>query len=244
MHLARFRTPTGAVRRGELRDGQLHAADRTFDPEAVDFLPPTEPSKVVCQAGGYVDHREESGLGDVPDRPELFLKTPNCVVGHGDEIELPPGRETVDFEAEFAIVIGTQCRAADVDEAMDYVEGYTCVNDVSNRDDQEVEQNWVRGKAFDGSLPAGPVVATPDEVPDDASLELRHNGEVKQETSREHMIFSVPELVANVSELVTLEPGDLIATGTPFGPYALSDGDVVEVEFEGVGTLRNEVVAP
>jgi len=244
MHRARFRTRTGTIRCGELRDGTLHAAGRIYDPEAVDILPPSEPTKVICQAGGYVDHREESGLGDVPDRPELFLKTPNCVIGHGDRIELPPRRETVEFEAEFAIVIGTQCRSVPASEAMDYVEGYTCVNDVSNRDDQDVERNWVRGKAFDGSLPAGPVVATPDEVPADAALELRHNGKVKQETTREHMIFSVAELVAEVSELITLEPGDLIATGTPFGPDVLSDGDVVEVEFEGVGTLRNEVVAP
>jgi 2-keto-4-pentenoate hydratase/2-oxohepta-3-ene-1,7-dioic acid hydratase in catechol pathway len=99
----------------------------------------------------------------------------------------------------------------------------------------------VRGKAFDGSLPIGPVLATPDEVPDDAALRLRQNGEVKQESTREHLIFSVPELVADVSELLTLEPGDVIATGTPFGPDALADGDEVEVEFEGVGTLKNRV---
>jgi 2-keto-4-pentenoate hydratase/2-oxohepta-3-ene-1,7-dioic acid hydratase in catechol pathway len=169
------------------------------------------------------------------------MKGPNCVVGHGDAIELPPGRDSVEFEAEFAIVIGEQCRAVDAEEAMDYVEGFTCVNDVSNRDDQDVERNWVRGKAFDGSLPTGPVVATPDEIPDDATLQLRHNGEVKQETTTGHMIFSVEELVAEVSELITLEPGDLIATGTPYGPDELEAGDTVEVEFEGVGTLENPV---
>lgn len=188
-----------------------------------------------------MDHREESGFEDVPDRPELFLKTPNCVIGHGDVIELPPGRESIEFEAEFAIVIGDQCRDVAEDDAMEYIEGFTCVNDISNRDDQADERNWVRGKAFDGSLPVGPVVATPDEVPDTARLELRHNGEVKQETTTEHMIFSTAELVAEVSELITLEPGDLIATGTPFGPDELSPDDVVEVEFEGVGTLQNEV---
>jgi 2-keto-4-pentenoate hydratase/2-oxohepta-3-ene-1,7-dioic acid hydratase in catechol pathway len=196
---------------------------------------------VIRQAGGYVDHRRESGYEEVPDRPELFRKTPNCAIGHGDAIELPPGRETVDFEAEFAIGIGEQCRSVDESEALEYVEGYTCVNNGSNRDDQREERNWVRGKAFDGSLPAGPVVATPDEAPENAALELRHDGEVKQKTSMEHMIFSVPELVSEVSELVTLEPGDLIAAGTPFGPDELSTGDVVEVAFEGVGTLRNEI---
>lgn len=243
MHIARFRDPTGVTRCGEWTDEGLVAAGTTYDPSDVEILPPTQPTKVICQAGGYVDHRVESGYEEVPDRPELFLKTPNCVVGHGDAIELPPGRESIEFEAEFAIVIGRQCRAVDEDDAMDYVRGYTCVNDVSNRDDQGEERNWVRGKAFDGSLPTGPVVATPDEVPENAHLELRHNGDVAQETSTEHMIFAVEELVAEVSELITLEPGDLIATGTPFGPDELALGDIVEVEFEGVGTLRNEVVS-
>ena len=231
----------GITRTGEWTETGIDTGSRTYDPESVDLLPPCEPTKVVCQAGGYMDHREESGFEEQPERPELFLKTPNCVAAHGDVIELPPGRDVVEFEAEFAVVIGEQCRAVDESEAMDYVEGYTCVNDVSNRDDQEQERNWVRGKAFDGSLPVGPVVASPDEVPDDAALRLRHNGEVKQETTREHLIFSVPELVADVSELITLEQGDIIATGTPFGPDALVDGDEVEVEFEGVGTLKNQM---
>lgn len=244
MHVARFRTSTGLTRTGEWVDGKLQAGGKQYEPNDVDILPPTEPTKVVCQAGGYVDHRLESGVEEVPDRPEFFLKTPNCVIGHEDQIELPPGRDTVEFEAEFAVAIGEQCRAVDEETAMEYVSGFTCVNDISNRDDQSEERNWVRGKAFDGSLPVGPVLSTPDEIPHNAELELRHNGEVKQQTAMEHMIFSVPELVAEVSELITLEPGDLIATGTPFGPDSLSPGDTVEVEFEGVGTLRNKVVAP
>lgn len=243
MHRARFRTQAGLIRTGESSDGELSAGGKTYDPADVDMLPPTEPTKVICQAGGYMDHREESGFDEPPDRPEFFLKTPNCVIGHEDDIELPPGRESVEFEAEFAIVIGDQCRDVQPESAMEYVEGYTCMNDISNRDDQEQERNWVRGKAFDGSLPVGPVLATPDEVPETAELELRHNGDVKQETTTEHMIFSVAELVAEASELITLEPGDLIATGTPFGPDELSPGDTVEVEFEGVGTLRNDVVS-
>jgi 2-keto-4-pentenoate hydratase/2-oxohepta-3-ene-1,7-dioic acid hydratase in catechol pathway len=166
---------------------------------------------------------------------------PNCVVAHGDAIELPPGRDSVEFEAEFGVVIDEQCRAVAEEDAMDVVAGYTFVNDVSNRDDQERERNWVRGKAFDASLPMGPVVATPDEVPENATLTLRLNGETKQETTREHMIFSVPELVASVTELITLEPGDVIATGTPFGPDELREGDTVEVEFDGVGILENRV---
>lgn len=240
----RFRYPTGLVRMGDWsgeQDEEITTSTKVYDPNAVEILPPSEPTKVICQAGGYIDHREESGLEDIPDRPELFLKTPNCVIGHNDTIELPPGRDTIEFEAEFAIVIGEQCRGVATEEAMEFIAGYTCVNDISNRDDQSAERNWVRGKAFDGSLPAGPVVATPDEVPENARLTLRHNGELKQETTTEHMIFSVEELVSETSELITLEPGDLIATGTPYGPDGLSAGDVVEVELEGVGTLRNEV---
>lgn len=241
MHTVRFNDPSGYARTGEWTDGGITTADKTYDFDEVSILPPVEPTKIVCQAGGYMDHREESGFEDRPKRPELFLKTPNCVIGHGDAIELPPGREVVEFEAEFGIVIAEQCRALDESEAMDVVAGYTCVNDVSNRDDQSEERNWVRGKAFDASLPIGPVVATPDEVPEDATLSLRLNGETRQETTREMAIFSVPELVADVTELITLEPGDVIATGTPFGPDSLEDGDTVEVEFEGVGVLENHV---
>ena len=242
MRTVRFRDRTGYSRSGEWTDDGIEANGWTYDPEEVSVLPPTEPTKIVCQAGGYRDHREESGFDDEPDRPELFLKTPNCVVGHGDTIELPPGRDSVEFEAEFGIVIGEQCRDVAEEDAMDIVAGLTCVNDISNCDDQAEERNWVRGKAFDSSLPVGPVVATPDEVPDDATLTLRLNGETKQETTREMAIFSVSELVAEVTELITLEPGDVIATGTPYGPDQLSAGDTVEVEFEGVGTLVNEVV--
>jgi len=245
MRKVRFRDITGMNRTGEwsgAADEKIVAGTRRYDPNEVDILPPTEPTKVICQAGGYKHHREESGFDDIPERPELFLKTPNCVIGHRDAIELPPGRDSIEFEAEFAIVISEQMRDVSEEEALEYVEGYTCVNDISNRDDQAQERNWIRGKAFDTSLPAGPVVATPDEVPSDARLELRHNGEVKQETSMRHMIFSVEELMSEISELITLEAGDLIATGTPFGPSELSPGDIVEVEFEGVGTLRNEVV--
>lgn len=241
MRTVRFTDQTGYARRGEWSAAGIVVNDARYDPASVDVLPPCEPTKIVCQAGGYMDHREESGLDDRPERPELFLKTPNCVVAHGDAIQLPPGRESVEFEAEFGIVIGEQCRAVSEEDAMDVVAGYTCVNDISNRDDQERERNWVRGKAFDASLPMGPVVATPDEVPEDATLTLRLNGETRQETTREHMIFSVPELIADVTELITLEPGDVVATGTPFGPDELREGDVVEVEFEGVGVLENRV---
>jgi 2-keto-4-pentenoate hydratase/2-oxohepta-3-ene-1,7-dioic acid hydratase in catechol pathway len=236
MHWIRFRDPAGSVRRGEWVDGEIHYSDETYYPEEVDVLAPVEPSKIVCQAGGYQDHRDESDR-DLPDRPDFFLKTSNCVSGHQDTVPLPNGKDTLDFEAELGVVIGQECKRTTAEDAMEFVEGFTCVNDISNRDDQQKEKNWVRGKSFDSSAPIGPVVATPDEVPPDASLELRLNGDLKQESDRSYLIFTVPELIEEITELMTLYPGDVIATGTPYGPGPLKDGDRVEIEIEGVGTL-------
>ncbi|MFT4885422.1 MAG: 2-keto-4-pentenoate hydratase/2-oxohepta-3-ene-1,7-dioic acid hydratase in catechol pathway [Natronomonas sp.] len=209
----------------------------------MEVLPPTDPSKIVCVGLNYADHAEEQGK-EVPDRPLLFLKTPNTVASHEQTVELPEGKERLDYEAELGVVIGE--RASDVSEAeaSDVIAGFTCVNDISNRDDQAVETNWVRGKAFDDAAPIGPVVASPDEVPMDASVECRVNGELRQDSSREQFIFTVPELIAEITNYITLEPGDVISTGTPEGVGPLSDGDTVEIEVEGVGTLRNEVSIP
>jgi 2-keto-4-pentenoate hydratase/2-oxohepta-3-ene-1,7-dioic acid hydratase in catechol pathway len=156
-------------------------------------------------------------------------------------VTLPAGKERVDYEAELGVVIGEQCRHVPADEAMGVVAGFTCVNDISNRDDQEVEQNWIRGKAFDDSAPLGPVVATPDEVADDARISLRVNGETKQDSSRAEFIFSVPELIEEITAYMTLEPGDVVSTGTPEGVGPLADGDRVEVDVEGIPTLEHDV---
>ncbi len=172
------------------------------------------------------------------------MKTPNYVVGPGCGVELPLGRDVVEFEAELGIVNGEQCRDVSEKDAVDVVEGFTC-NDISNRDDQKEERNWVRGKDFDGSLPMGPVLATLTEVP--IKLKLRHNGENKQEPSIDIMIFPIEELVSEVSELITLEPGDIIASGTPYGPDHINEGDIVEVESRKLrksrksATLKNHV---
>ncbi|SFG86254.1 2-keto-4-pentenoate hydratase/2-oxohepta-3-ene-1,7-dioic acid hydratase (catechol pathway) [Halopelagius inordinatus] len=240
MHRVRFRDPAGSVRTGRWTDDGLAFGGETFDPDDVDVLPPCEPTKIVCVGLNYAKHAAESGM-DIPDRPLLFLKPPNALAAHGDTVTLPAGKERVDYEAELAVVIGEQCRNVSEDEAMDYVAGFTCLNDISNRDDQDVEQNWIRGKAFDNSAPLGPVLATPDEVPDDASIELRVNGETKQDSSRADFIFSIPELVAEITEYMTLEPGDVISTGTPEGVGPLSGGDRVEIDIEGIGVLEHTV---
>jgi 2-keto-4-pentenoate hydratase/2-oxohepta-3-ene-1,7-dioic acid hydratase in catechol pathway len=251
MKQVRFRDPAGSVRTGEWVDddgapadtqtagdgGQIRFADRTYDPADVDILPPCEPTKIVCIGRNYAKHAAERDE-DVPDRPLLFLKPPNAVASHDSVVTLPDDRY-IEYEAELAVVIGEQCRNVDEADAMDVVAGYTCMVDVSNRDDQDREQNWVRGKAFDNAAPLGPVLATPDHVPDDASVELHLNGETRQSSTRERLIFPVEELIAEITSYMTLEPGDVIATGTPEGVGELADGDEVTVEIEGVGRLRH-----
>jgi 2-keto-4-pentenoate hydratase/2-oxohepta-3-ene-1,7-dioic acid hydratase in catechol pathway len=247
MHQARFRDPAGSVREGTYdpeRDTVAFGGDEyALDDPAIDVLPPAEPTKIVCIGRNYADHAAELG-SDVPDRPLLFLKPPNALASHGDTVTVPAGKDRIDWEAELAVVIGEQCKHVDAADAMDVVAGFTCMNDVSNRDDQDREQNWVRGKAFDNAAPLGPVMATPDEVPDDASIELRVNGETKQSSDREHMIFDVPTLIEEITTYLTLEAGDVVATGTPEGVGALADGDTVEIEVEGVGTLEHDVRVP
>jgi 2-keto-4-pentenoate hydratase/2-oxohepta-3-ene-1,7-dioic acid hydratase in catechol pathway len=243
MRHVRFRDPAGAVRRGTWHDDHVAFSGETYDLDDVDVLPPCEPSKLVCIGRNYADHAEELGA-DVPDRPLLFLKPPNTLAAHGDTVTLPAGKERVEWEAELGVVIGEQCRNVPESEAMDVVRGFSCVNDLSNRDDQRVETNWVRGKAFDGAAPMGPVIADPEDVPADASVELRVNGETKQSSDRSHLIFPVPELIAEITTYLTLEPGDVVSTGTPAGVGPLSDGDEVAVEVEGVGTLRHGVRVP
>ncbi|MFC6785768.1 fumarylacetoacetate hydrolase family protein [Halobaculum halobium] len=242
MRYARIRDPAGTVRRGTYDEGVVAAGGETYDTtdDGVDLLAPCEPSKIVCVGRNYADHAEELG-NDVPDRPLLFLKPPNAVADPNSTVTLPAGKDRVDHEAEIAFVIGQQARNVAAEDAMAYVAGFTCLDDVSNRDDQNKEQNWVRGKAFDGAAPIGPCIADPDHVPEDAAVELRVNGETKQSSSRDYFMFSIPDLVEEITTYMTLEPGDVVATGTPAGVGPLSDGDRVEVEVEGVGTLEHDV---
>jgi 2-keto-4-pentenoate hydratase/2-oxohepta-3-ene-1,7-dioic acid hydratase in catechol pathway len=242
MHRVRFRDPAGSVRTGEWHGEEVSFAGRTYDLGEVDVLPPSEPTKILCIGLNYAAHAAESG-SEIPDRPLIFMKGLNALAGHGDTVPLLAGKERIDYEAELGVVIGEQCRHVAAEDAMEVVEGFTCINDVSNRDDQNEEQNWIRGKAFDNAAPVGPVLATPDEVPQDAYVRSRVNGDLRQDSTREDFIFTIPELIEEITTYITLEPGDLIATGTPEGVGPLSDGDTVEVEVEGVGTLVNDVAA-
>ncbi|MFO7927003.1 MAG: fumarylacetoacetate hydrolase family protein [Halobacteriota archaeon] len=254
MRQIRFSTSNGDVRFGELSDddtiradpnrtGRVTDTNDTFDIDSVDVLPPCDPSKIVCVGRNYADHAEEMG-SEVPDRPLLFLKAPNTVASHGSEIELLSGIETIDHEAELGVVIAERCRNVSADDADEIIAGFTCVNDISNRDDQRVETNWVRGKSFDNSAPIGPVIASSADVPADAAVRCRVNGELRQDGSRDQFIFSIPELIEEITAYMTLEAGDVISTGTPEGVGPLADGDTVEIVVEGVGTLENQVRIP
>ncbi len=245
MRYARIRDPAGSIRTGIYDDGTVETAGRRYeidDPD-IDLLAPCDPSKIVCVGFNYEDHAAELGK-EIPDRPELFFKTPNAVASPHSTVELLAGKEEITFEGELAVVIGTQCRHVDAADAEDVIAGYTCMNDVTNRDDAEEERNWVRTEAFDGAAPLGPVVATPDEVPPDASLELFLNGERRQSSSIDNLACSVPELIEEITTYLTLEPGDVIATGTPAGDGELAAGDRVEITIEGIGTLEHSVCAP
>lgn len=234
----RFVDKAGYERDGVLKDEEIFFADETYDMGDVSILPPSDPSKIICIGRNYEDHARETG-SEIPDRPLLFLKAPNAVMGHKDTIPLLQDKERIDYEAELAVIIDEQCKNVSVEDADQYIKGYTCFNDVSNRDDQRKEKNWVRGKAFDYSAPMGPVLATPDELPEDAKIQLIHNGDVKQNSKISNMHFTVPELISEISSYLTLEPGDVIATGTPASVGPIKSGDEVEVYIEGIGRLVN-----
>ena len=213
-----------------------------------DDLPFARPGKIVCVGLNYRDHAEESGM-EIPARPLLFAKWPNALIGPGKPILLPAQAKEVDYEAELGVVIGERARGVAAADALGHVAGYVCANEVSARDVQFADGQWTRGKSFDTFGPVGPMVSA-DQVPDPQALPIRClvNGEVVQDSSTAQMIFTVAEVIAFISDGITLEPGDLILTGTPAGvgwvrkpPVFLADGDEVTVEIEGVGSLTNPV---
>jgi 2-keto-4-pentenoate hydratase/2-oxohepta-3-ene-1,7-dioic acid hydratase in catechol pathway len=223
---------------------RIPVADAAFAPVVPD------PAKILCIGLNYRDHAIEGGKA-IPTEPVLFSKFPNALIGHGEPIRLPRVSEKVDYEAELVVVVGRRGRDIAAADALAHVAGYTCGHDVSARDWQfRGERQWTIGKTFDTFGPTGPELVTADEAPDPHALpvRLRLNGQTMQDSNTREFIFPVPELIAYLSQVMTLEPGDLIFTGTPPGvgfarkpPVWLQPGDVVEVEIDGIGTLRNAV---
>jgi 2-keto-4-pentenoate hydratase/2-oxohepta-3-ene-1,7-dioic acid hydratase in catechol pathway len=207
----------------------------------VKLLPPAVPSKIICIGRNYVAHAEEH-QADVPEVPLLFLKPPSSVLANGETILLPPQSQQVEHEGELAVVIGKRGRWLDPESAKDYILGYTVANDVTARDLQRRDGQWTRGKGFDTFCPFGPWIETEFD-PADAVITCTVNGELRQMGSTRDMVFPVRQLVAYVSSVMTLEPGDLLLTGTPAGVGKLGDGDEVVVSIEGLGELRNPVKA-
>ncbi len=205
----------------------------------VKLLPPVVPSKVVAVGLNYKDHIEEFGH-QMPEYPVLFMKPSTAVIGPEEAIILPSISHHVDYEAELAVVIGKTTRHITTDRVGDHILGYTCFNDVTARDLQRLDGQWTRGKSFDTFAPLGPVIET-DIEPGNLTVSLRLNGEIKQSSSTSLLLFPVEELIVFISSVMTLLPGDVIATGTPSGVGPLHAGDNVEVVIEGLGNLVNSV---
>lgn len=260
MILVRYTAPSGPAY-GLVQDHLVYALEgdpfaAPFDPsrlargqvvgalDEVEVLAPCAPTKIVAVGRNYAEHAAEFG-SEVPSEPLLFFKPPSAVIGAGDSIVLPPQSERVDHEAELCLVIGRRCKNVSPDEAWRYVLGVTCGNDVTARDIQRRDDQWARAKGFDTSAPLGPWIVTGLSVTDvsDLAITCRVNGVQKQASRTRHMVFAPPVLVSYISQMIVLEPGDVVMTGTPAGVGPLQAGDVVEVTIEGIGTLANPVVA-
>lgn len=219
--------------------GSYRRKKTTIPLKDVRLLAPTVPSKIVCVGRNYVDHAKELG-NEVPKVPLIFLKAPSSVIADGEAVVLPPQSTQVEHEGELVAVIGKRGRNVTAEAAKDYILGYTIGNDVTARDLQKVDGQWTRAKGFDTFCPFGPWIDT-DFDPSDALITCRVNGQMRQMASSRDMVFNIGVLIAYISSVMTLEPGDLIFTGTPAGVGVLKPGDVVEVEIDGLGVLKNPV---
>src|SRR6478672_9157784 len=254
MRLLRFRhgerISTGAVQPGS-DTVQVIAGTFFEDPlptgeevsiDDVMLLAPVLPSKLVCVGKNYAAHAAEFGM-EVPDEPLLFLKPSTAVIGPGDPIRLLPINERTDYEGELAVVIGRPARNVRAEDASRFILGFTCANDVTLRSLQRADDQWTRAKGFDGSCPLGPWIETAVD-PTGIHVETRLNGDVVQRASTDDMVFGIAALIEYITTFMTLLPGDVVLTGTPEGVGPIKNGDVVEIEIDGVGTLANPVIGP
>jgi 2-keto-4-pentenoate hydratase/2-oxohepta-3-ene-1,7-dioic acid hydratase in catechol pathway len=250
MKFARFLTKEKNIQIGWVNDdrlglvegelfGEYRRLETSISLKNVTLLPPVEPGKIICLGRNYVEHAREQGA-EVPESPLIFLKAQTAIIADRDEIHLPIQSEQVEHEAELVLVIGKKGRWIPVENALEYIFGYTIGNDVTARDLQHRDGQWTRSKSFDSFCPVGPWIET-DLDASDTLITCRVNSELRQMASTREMVFTVPQIVAYVSTIMTLLPGDLIFTGTPAGIGPLVDGDVVEIEIEGIGILRNPV---
>lgn len=252
MRFIRYQQGNAAPRYGWIRDDQVGPLDGSPLGEyrrqeadiplgLVKLLAPVLPGKIICLGRNYVEHAREQNV-EVPEVPLLFLKPPSAVIGPDQTIYLPPQSQRVEHEGELAVVIGKTGRWIQTQDAMSYVLGYMAANDVTARDLQRKDSQWTRGKGFDTFCPLGPWIET-ELDPADTLVTCRVNTAMRQMASTREMVFTIPQLITFISSVMTLNPGDVILTGTPAGIGPLVDGDTVEVEIEGIGTLKNPVKA-
>jgi 2-keto-4-pentenoate hydratase/2-oxohepta-3-ene-1,7-dioic acid hydratase in catechol pathway len=210
--------------------------------EEVQILPPVSPSKVICVGLNYRDHALELNM-DIPEEPIIFIKPPTGVIGHLENIVYPTTSQEVDYEAEMAVVMSEKAKNVTSEDSGDYIGGYTILNDVTARDLQRKDGQWTRAKSFDTFCPIGPCIET-EMDPHNQNISLKLNGETKQDSNTKNMIFGVHDLVEFVSHIMTLNPGDVIATGTPPGVGQMQTDDVVRIKVDGIGILENRVIMP
>ena len=221
-------------------DAGMQKTEELWYVDEVELAAPAVPSKIVCVGRNYAEHAKELG-NEVPSEPLLFLKAPSAIVATGDEILIPFQSQQIEHEGELAVVIGRRCKnIGDDDDPLSYVLGYTCLNDVTARDLQRKDVQFTRAKSFDTFCPIGPFVETELDV-SDVRITTTVNGQIRQDGRTSQMVFPVAFLVRYISRQMSLEAGDVIATGTPSGVGRLEPGDVCEITVEGIGTLKNEV---
>lgn len=220
----------------------LQDTDEIYHLDRVKLLAPSQPSKMVCLGLNYKAHADEANFA-VPKNPLIFLKPPSAIIGPDDDIVYPPMSQRVDFEGELGVVIKKKASRITESNALDYVLGYTCFNDVTARDLQSADGQWTRAKGFDTFAAFGPWIET-ELDPENTPVQTYLNGELKQTGNTSQMIFSVKKVISFISQVMTLLPGDMIATGTPSGIGPMQPGDIVEIKIEPIGVLRNRVIKP
>lgn len=239
----RVRDSDGAVHAVHVTNGRLRAVDgeQEWDSAAVSVLSPVLPSKIICVGMNYQEHAEELGV-PIPSEPIIFLKPPTSVIGPGEDIIYPTSVQDLHYEGELAIVMGRRSRNIGRDDAYNYIAGFTLFNDVTARDMQLPNSQWTKAKCWDTFAPIGPFIAD-DVDPADLTIRTELNGELRQQGSLQDLIFDIPTLISYISRIMTLEEGDVIATGTPVGVGAMAVGDEVRISAEGIGILANSIAA-